>query len=199
MSAWYNLDYFGHDAKRRTVGGVFFINETIHLQYSLSAKYPLATISHLMEVLPPRLGLGYDIACSFWSTVIKSTIGAKARQQGLRMVVPAFHGHAHNRLCQLGFHIMNSPGFGSEDLETCERIFSSSNAVARLTCHATPFHRRQFFDLHFHHWDAEKYANLGEVSSLHSNISAHVRLISSISIQQLPAGIRGSPHHALPN
>ena len=53
-------------------------------------------------------------------------------------------------------------GFGLEDLETCERVFAGSNAVARLTRHATAFHRRQFIDMYFRQWDAEKYENLGE-------------------------------------
>ncbi|KAF8462507.1 hypothetical protein JB92DRAFT_2160816 [Gautieria morchelliformis] len=73
----------------------------------------------------------------------------KANANGLRIVVPAFHGHAHNRLCQLSYHILMSKGFGLEDLETCERVFSGSNSVAQLTRHATPFHRRQFIDMYF--------------------------------------------------
>ncbi|KAF8479455.1 hypothetical protein JB92DRAFT_3277834 [Gautieria morchelliformis] len=126
------------------------------------AKYPLAMVSKLLSVLPQQIGLGYDIACSFTSTLMSSSLASKACTAGLKMVVPAFHGHAHNRLCQLGFHILMSPGFGLEDLETCERIFSSSNAVARLTRHATPFHRRQFIDMFLRQWDAEKYENLGK-------------------------------------
>jgi Kyakuja-Dileera-Zisupton transposase len=114
-----------------------------------------------MDILPRSLGLGYDIACSFSGTITRSSLGPKAHAHRLRMVVPAFHGHAHNRLCQLGFHILMSPGFGLEDLETCERVFSGSNAVARLTRHATSFHRRQFIDMYFHQWDADKYENLG--------------------------------------
>ncbi|KAF8580519.1 hypothetical protein K439DRAFT_1648189 [Ramaria rubella] len=105
------------------------------------AKYPLATISWLLETLPNGVGLGYDIACSFWSTLMRSSLGPQACQLGLRMVVPAFHGHAHNRLCQLCFHIQISQGFGIEDLETCECVFLGSNAVARLTRHSTPYHR----------------------------------------------------------
>jgi Kyakuja-Dileera-Zisupton transposase len=128
---------------------------------TFSAKYPLATISHLLDVLPDHLGLGYDIACSFSTTLRRSSIGEKASKQGLRLVVPGFHGHAHNRLCQLSFHILMSEGYGLEDLETCERVFSASNAVARLTRHATQFHRRQFIDLFFRQWDAEKYEHLG--------------------------------------
>ncbi|KAF8586497.1 hypothetical protein K439DRAFT_1340678, partial [Ramaria rubella] len=125
------------------------------------AKYPLATVSHLLEVLPQSLGLGYDIACSFTGTLMRSSLGQKACELGLRMVVPAFHGHAHNRLCQLSFHVLMSHGFSLEDLETCERVFAGSNAVARLTCHATPFHRHQFIDMYFWQWDSEKYEKLG--------------------------------------
>ena len=129
------------------------------------AKYPLATISQLLELLPPGIGIGYDIACSFTGTVARSSLDPQAWHLGLHMVVPAFHGHAHNRLCQLEYHIQMSSGFGLEDLETCEHVFASSNMVARLTRHATPFHRRQFIDMHFQHWDEEKYQSLGAVQS----------------------------------
>ena len=119
-------------------------------------------VSHLLEILPAQLGLAYDIGCSFTTTLMKSSLGQKAQDLGLRLVVPAFHGHAHNRLCQLDFHIQVSTGFGLEDLETCEHVFSGSNAVAQLTRHATPFHRRQYINMHFRQWDANKYENLGQ-------------------------------------
>ena len=118
------------------------------------------TISYLMDVFPRSLGLGYDIACSFSRTVKRSCIGPKAKADGLRLVIPAFHAHAHNRQCQLDFHILMSAGFGLEGLETCERVFSGSNAVARLTHHATAFHRWQFIDMYFNQWDTDKYENL---------------------------------------
>ncbi|KAF8587420.1 hypothetical protein K439DRAFT_1614349 [Ramaria rubella] len=130
--------------------GVFVSRRTVShlLIFGYSAKYPLATISRLMETLPKGIGLGYDITCSFWSTLMRSSLGPQACELGVRMVVPAFHGHAHNRLCQLCFHIQISEGFGIEDLETCERVFSGSNAVACLTRHSTPYHRRQFIDMY---------------------------------------------------
>ncbi|KAF8586199.1 hypothetical protein K439DRAFT_1646342 [Ramaria rubella] len=117
------------------------------------ARYPLATVSQLLEVLPPSLGLGYDISCSFTGMLMRSSLGQKACELGLCMVVPAFHGHAHNQLCQLSFHVLMSHGFGLEDLETCKRVFASSNAVAQLTCHATPFHKPPFIDMYFRQWD----------------------------------------------
>lgn len=79
----------------------------------------------------------------------------------MRFVIPAMHGYAHNRLCQLGYHPMYTPGTGLEDFEGCERVFSASNECARLTRHSNTFHRHQALDSHFRHWDAEKYANLG--------------------------------------
>ena len=112
---------------------------------------------------------------------MRSTLGDRARASGLHMVVPAFHGHAHNRLCQLRHHILMSSGFGLEDLETCERVFAGSNAVARLTRHATAFHRRQFIDLYFQQWDADKYENLGSALVL----TIHIILTSMYSGQFL--------------
>ena len=118
-------------------------------------------MAHLLDKFPQGLGLGYDIACLFMGTLMRSSLGPKAHKLGLCMVVPAFHGHAHNRLCQLSNHILMSHGFGLEDLETCECVFVGSNAVAHLTRHATSFHRHWFMDMYFQQWDMDKYANLG--------------------------------------
>jgi len=38
-------------------------------------------------------------------------------------LVGAFHGHAHNRLCQLSHLATYVKGLGLEDLEGCERAF----------------------------------------------------------------------------
>jgi hypothetical protein len=49
---------------------------------------------------------------------------------------------------------------GHTEGEGCEHIFSSSNELARGTCHATPFHRHQAIEQHFAFWDDDKYAAL---------------------------------------
>ncbi|KAI5992333.1 hypothetical protein EDC04DRAFT_2510429, partial [Pisolithus marmoratus] len=49
-----------------------------------------------------------------------------------------------------------------KDLETCEHIFSSSNNMAPLICHASEFHWKQFLDLHFSQWDSDKYLELSK-------------------------------------
>lgn len=89
-------------------------------------------------------------------------LGEKASTLKLRLAVNAFHGYAHNRLCQLSHHPLYLAGFGIEDLETLERVFSASNAVVRLIRHASPFHWMQFLDLHFRQWNDDKYENIGE-------------------------------------
>jgi len=78
----------------------------------------------------------------------------------VQLVVNAFHGHAHNRMCQLQYHPLYLPGTGLKDFETCERVFSSSNATAVLIRHASHFHYVQSLELHFNQWDADKYAEL---------------------------------------
>lgn len=80
----------------------------------------------------------------------------------MQFVVCAFHGYAHNRLCQLSNHPLYLIGFGIEDLEGMERVFAASNSVARVIRYASQFHYLQFLDLHFHQWDEDKYAELSK-------------------------------------
>ena len=120
----------------------------------------MAIIDRLLKVYGKDLGIGYDIACSFIATVAKSSLSSAAREQALQLIVPAFHGYAHNRACQLDHHPLYVVGFGLEDFEGCERVFSSSNFLARLTRHAMRFHRHQAMDMHFAQWDEDKYTEL---------------------------------------
>ncbi|KAG1844311.1 hypothetical protein DFJ58DRAFT_664845 [Suillus subalutaceus] len=75
-------------------------------------------------------------------------------------MVGAFHGHAHNRMCQLDWHPMYITGTGHSKGEGCEHVFSASNALARGTRHASTFHRHQTIEQHFAFWNDDKYANL---------------------------------------
>ena len=85
----------------------------------------------------------------------------------MQLVVNVFHGHAHNHMCQLQYHPLYLPGTGLEDFETCEHVFSSSNATAVLICHASYFHYIQYLELHFSQWDADKYAELSTLFLSH--------------------------------
>ena len=104
--------------------------------------------------------IGSDIGCSLSATLAASSIAQTARAVNMQLVVNAFHGHAHNHMCQLQYHPLYLPGTGLEVFETCERVFSSSNATAALICHASHFHYVQYLNLHFSQWDADKYAEL---------------------------------------
>ncbi|KAG2034009.1 hypothetical protein BDR03DRAFT_870812 [Suillus americanus] len=75
-------------------------------------------------------------------------------------MVGAFHGHAHNRRCQIDWHPLYIDGTGHTEGEGCEHIFSSSNELARGTRHASPFHRHQAIEQHFSFWDEDKYSAL---------------------------------------
>ncbi|KAG1885509.1 hypothetical protein F4604DRAFT_1918207 [Suillus subluteus] len=94
------------------------------------AKYGLAIVDRLLDVCGADQAIGHDIACSSRKTIASSSIGAKAAELKLQVVVNAFHGFSHDRRCQLRNHPLYLNGLGLEDLETCERIFASSNSAA---------------------------------------------------------------------
>ena len=125
----------------------------------------------MLDVFGKDLALGYDIGCRFQSTLKKSPLGTKAGERNHTSLVGAFHGHAHNRLCQLRFLATYVDGLGLEDLEGCEHFFSKSNALAGSTRYASTFHRRQSISEFCKHIDAfETYQNL---SKFLSNVFFH--------------------------
>lgn len=121
----------------------------------------------MLDVFGDDLGQGYDIGCGFEKTLAKSPLGEKARKKNHTCLVGAFHGHAHNRLCQSRFLATYVEGLGLEDLEGCERFFAKSNALAAGTRHASTFHRRQAISEYALFTDKfETYANLSKSSNL---------------------------------
>ncbi|KAJ7309165.1 hypothetical protein DFH08DRAFT_823593 [Mycena albidolilacea] len=127
------------------------------------AKYPLAIIQELLDTFGMNLGAGYDIGCHFGATVENSELGEQARRNKLKCLVGSFHGHAHNRLCQLSFLATYVEGMGLEDLEGCERYFSRSNGLAKSCRYASRFHRQQEITTYAKHFDSfETYANLSK-------------------------------------
>ncbi|KAF8341848.1 hypothetical protein F5887DRAFT_887753 [Amanita rubescens] len=127
------------------------------------AKYPLSIVHRLLENFGDRLGVGYDIGCRFKTTINNSALGPRARELQYTSLVGAFHGHAHNRLCQLSNLVTYIDGLGLEDLEGCERFFSKSNALASPTRYASVFHRRQRIAEYMRATDTyDTYANLSK-------------------------------------
>lgn len=128
---------------------------------------PLAVVAMALKVLPPGWIMGYDIGCSFEGTIQRSSLGPEFAKQGCRTCVNAFHGYSHNAKCQHKYHPLNILGMGLEDLETLERLFSSSNQLAPITRYMTAYRRRVFIDIFLQQWDREKYQNLATM--LHNN------------------------------
>lgn len=133
-------------------------------------KYPLAIVSKLLQVYGPDILVGYDIGCEFSKTLDNSSLGALAREKRLRCIVPAFHGHSHNRGCQVQFLPLYFRGAGKEDFEGCERLFSESNSLAPGTRLATPFHRHQAIEEFAMFWSRQKHAESGTYTALFEHI-----------------------------
>lgn len=128
-----------------------------------SAKYPLAIVEALLDAFGTDLGGGYDVGCKFGTTLDNSPLGPRVRQQNHKCLVGAFHGHAHNRLCQLSHLATYVKGLGLNDLEGCESFFSLSNGLASSTRYASVFHRQQAIVGHMRHNDTfEIYKNLSK-------------------------------------
>jgi hypothetical protein len=116
-----------------------------------------------LDAFGKKVGVGYDIGCHFEVTIRNSNLSERAKDKLLTMLVGAFHGHAHNRLCQLRFLATYVKGLGLEDLEGCERFFSKSNALAKPVRYASRFHRQQEITTYIKHFDSfETYTNLSE-------------------------------------
>jgi hypothetical protein len=126
-------------------------------------KYTLAITKHVLEMYGDDPCLGYDIMCAFIKTLHNSTLGEAIKKHHFVGVVPAFHGHAHNRKCQVHWHPMYTERVGTEDFEECERMFCASNDLAPVTHLATPFHRRQEIQEYFNFHDIDKQMNIGFV------------------------------------
>ncbi|KAH0836826.1 hypothetical protein J3R83DRAFT_8602 [Lanmaoa asiatica] len=124
-------------------------------------KYPLATISRLMDLFPDNFLYGYDIHCAFTKTLNHSTLGPAVRARRIGGIVPSFHGHAHNRMCEVQHHPKYKHSAGKEDFEMCEQTFSDSNVLASEIRNATDFHRHQALEEHFKFADFDQYASLG--------------------------------------
>ncbi|KAG6879498.1 hypothetical protein C0992_002109 [Termitomyces sp. T32_za158] len=145
------------------------------------AKYPLAVVNELLDVFGTRIGGGYDIGCKFGTTIANSPLGPRAGQLEYKSLVGSFHGHAHNRRCQLSFLAKYVEGLGLEDLKGCERFFSKSNALASSVRYASIFHRKQSIQEYAKHMDKqETYATLS--TFLVNNYKQALRLINGLPV-----------------
>ncbi|KAJ7825761.1 hypothetical protein B0H14DRAFT_3088555 [Mycena olivaceomarginata] len=155
------------------------------------AKYGLAITNQLLQAFGPDLGIGYG--CGFSSTVRDLPLGPLAEAMNLKMLVGAFHGHAHNRSCQLKHLETYVLGLGLEDLEICERFFSKSNGLVWAIRYASVFHRRQAIVTYLVHMDTfETYANLSTfLVNNYKQALEQIDLEDSLKFAMDQAGISG--------
>ncbi|KAG6875863.1 hypothetical protein C0992_001989, partial [Termitomyces sp. T32_za158] len=86
------------------------------------AKYGLAVIDRLIDLIGKNIGCAYDIGCAFNTTIQGTSISSKVKEANLRLMCGAFHGHAHNRLCQLCWHPLYIKGTGHLEGEGCQYL-----------------------------------------------------------------------------
>ncbi|KAH9910179.1 uncharacterized protein BXZ73DRAFT_59083 [Epithele typhae] len=156
--AWGGFDETGIFASACRHGRILWIADMI--QSGELAKYGIAMVDKINTELPGNILLGYDIGCVFQGTLARSSAGPEFQKRGSQCIVNAFHGYSHSYVCQLHHHPNVTAGAGIEDLETMERIFSGSNALASITRYASKYRRHAMIVLYFRRWDEEKYTNL---------------------------------------
>ncbi|KAG2140271.1 uncharacterized protein EDB93DRAFT_1241917 [Suillus bovinus] len=140
------------------------------------AKYPLAIIAKVLELLGECSLGAYDIGCGFSSMVMASSLGPLFKNMDCCLCVDAFHGFAHNYCCQTKHHPLGIDGAGLEDFGTIEHIFSASNALSPVIQYASAYNRHIFLDMFFKQWDDEKYANLAMM--IYNNYCQALQIIS---------------------
>lgn len=161
LPAFLCADRRRYGSQWRTVSVTNFFG--LYSRFLRRAKYPLAVVDYLLANLEGTIGMGYDIGCKFKATVAKSSLQPVAATR-YKSLVGAFHGHAHNRRCQLDFLATYVRGLGLEYLEQCEQFFSESNELASSVRYATTFHRHQAITSYLQHKDrVDTYANLSTI------------------------------------
>ena len=104
------------------------------------AKYPVAVANKLIHMFGSNILFAYDIGCTFSVMLTNSSIGEVVQDFNFQSCTGSFHGATHDGLCQLCFHIGLKKGAGIEDGEGNEQLFSASNALAAIICHATAYY-----------------------------------------------------------
>jgi Kyakuja-Dileera-Zisupton transposase len=133
--------------------------------YGHSSKYLLAVVEVLLEVFGVGIRGSYNISWKFWTTLDHRELGPCAQEWAFKALggATAFHGHAHNCLCQLSFLATYVKGMGLEDLEGFEHFFWKSNVLASSLQYASVFHQQQKMIEFMKHVDTFRtYANLSQ-------------------------------------
>ena len=128
----------------------------------MKGSFYLAIVAKMLEVFGEDLALGYDIGCRIKTTIANCPLlGPITLAKNHCCLVGAFHGHAHNCLCQTRYLATYVKGLGLKDLEGCERFFSKSNALVSSTRYASVFHRHQAISEYARYTDKfDTYQNL---------------------------------------
>lgn len=123
---------------------------------------------------------GYDIGCGFTKTANRSEIvGPLVQRNRMRFCCGSFHGHAHSRDCQLYFLPLYLRGTAKEPFEQCEQAFSVLNGMAKVTRHASTYHRKQIIELVIRHMNKTRRA---QTSVFCAPLSASLFMMTTLGL-----------------
>ncbi|KAG2150766.1 hypothetical protein DEU56DRAFT_869106 [Suillus clintonianus] len=114
------------------------------------AKYGLAAVNKVLDVCGNDQAIGHDIACSSRKTIAASSIGCKAEELRLQLVVNAFHGFSHNRRCRFLYN----------------NYVQALQIIERYSVEIEEFkQRKDLVDADFLKWRDEESEYLGQVAT----------------------------------
>ncbi|KAG2336047.1 hypothetical protein BDR05DRAFT_978864 [Suillus weaverae] len=113
------------------------------------AKYGLTAVNRLLGVCSADQAIGHDIACSSCKTIATSSIGAKAVELNLQVVVNTFHGFSHDHHCTF---LYNNYVQALQIIETNTPVLEESKQLHNL------------MDTDFINWQNEEYDYLSNIA-----------------------------------
>jgi hypothetical protein len=117
----------------------------------------------MLNTFSKDLGGGFNVGCHIEITLKNSTLRPLVAALNYKSLINAFHGHAHNRLCQLPHLATYMKCLGTEDLGVCESTFSKSNDLGGVIWYKSIFHHMQAIVQYFNDIDhMETYQNLSK-------------------------------------
>ncbi|KAG2101883.1 uncharacterized protein F5147DRAFT_746939 [Suillus discolor] len=155
------------------------------------AKYLLAIVAKVLAIIGNHTLGAYNIGCGFSAMVKASSLGPAFTEQESHLCIDSFHRFAthhlncctfiaHNYICQTQHHPLRIEGAGLEDFGATKHIFSASNVLAPVIRYASSYR---------HHWDEEKYMNLGTMLLNNYCQALHIISTDTLALREAMASL----------
>jgi hypothetical protein len=123
--------------------------------------------SAIRHIIIPFLLISYDIACQWFTNLIKQMESHWPTHLVLPPLVvftsaiPKLHEPSHTAANHQAYSLNFIPGVGASDFECPERFWAGPNALGNSTKTQGPGSRHDVLDDHFNYWNWQKYVAIG--------------------------------------